>query len=249
MEAQEPARVLARLHGAVEAPFHDLEARMRLPEGQIAGRVALGMLPFSGQAHVARAFALLTNRHPRLRLTAVPGSYPALVEALRRREIDLIIGILRGTDSPPDLAERPLYPEEFAVIARVGHPALDGPQAMADLARLNWVVAPHGTPVRRHFDRIFAAEGLTPPAQSVEMLAFDAAEQMLADSNSLGMLTYSPARLRDLRPDLGRVALTTAPAQAMVGLVSLARTPPDPALAAFEQALAEVLAAADEPVA
>ena len=246
MAAQEPALILARLSGALQSPFDRLGERMRLPPGEISGRVALGMLPFSGQAHVARAFALLSNRHPRLRLTGVPGSYHGLIEALRRHEIDRIIGILRHQDCPPDLAETPLYDEEFTVIARTGHPALNGPQRLCDLARLNWVVAPVGTPVRAHFERIFAAEGLAPPTQSVEMLSFEAAEQVLAASNSLGMLTYSPARLRQLRPDLGQVDLPGPRGQATIGLTGRADAPGDPALAAFEQALAEVLAAGNE---
>ena len=246
MAAQEPALILARLSGALQSPFDRLGERMRLPPGEISGRVALGMLPFSGQAHVARAFALLSNRHPRLRLTGVPGSYHGLVEALRRHEIDRIIGILRFQDCPPGLAETPLYDEEFTVIARTGHPALNGPQRLCDLARLNWVVAPVGTPVRAHFERIFAAEGLAPPTQSVEMLSFEAAEQVLAASNSLGMLTYSPARLRQLRPDLGQVDLPGPRGQATIGLTGRADAPGDPAHAAFEQALAEVLAAGNE---
>jgi DNA-binding transcriptional LysR family regulator len=246
MEALEPARVLARLHGAVQAAFEDLPARMQLPPGQVAGRVAIGILPFSGQVHVARAFAQLTNNYPRLRLVAVPGSYHALVEALRRREIDQIIGILRHADSPTDLAETPLYSEQFVVVARAGHPFLARPQQLAELARANWVVAPQGTPVRRHFDRIFSAEGLTPPTQSVEMLSFDAAEQMLAESNSLGMLTYSAMRLRNLRTDLRQVPVPLLRASATIGLMRLLDAPPDAALAAFQQALAEVLSKAGE---
>lgn len=250
MEALPPALVLAHLHGAIAAPFQDLPARMQVPAGQISGRVALGLLPFSGQTHVARAFAMLTNRHPRLRLVAVPGSYHALVEALRRREIDRIIGILRHAACPPDLLETPLYSERFTVIARAGHPLLGAPQRLEDLARANWVVAPHGTPVRTHFDRLFASQGLTPPTQSVEMLSFDAAEQMLAESNSLGMLTYGEAGLRRLRPDLGQIRLRLAPDQAVaragIGLVRLAHAPVDAALAAFEAALTDVLAQAGE---
>ena len=246
MVAREPALILTRLLGAVLAPFDRLEEQMRLPPGQIAGRVALGMLPFSGQVHMARAFAMLSNRHPRLRLTGVPGSYHALVEALRRHEIDRIIGILRHQGCPPDLTETPLYQEEFTVLARAGHPALKSPQRLTDLARVNWVVAPVGTPVRAHFERVFAAEGLAPPTQSVEMLSFDAAEQVLAASNSLGMLTYSPARLRQLRPDLGRVALTGPRGFATIGLIGRADDQGDPAQDAFEQALAEVLAEAGE---
>jgi LysR family transcriptional regulator, regulator for genes of the gallate degradation pathway len=246
MEPLPAARVLARLLGAVQSPFLGLTDRLHLPAGQIAGRVALGILPFSGQPYVARAFATLTNLHPRLRLVGVPGSYPALVEALRRREIDLIIGILRQEHCPPDLTETLHYTEQFTVVARVGHPSLLGQQTLGKLAQANWVVAPHGTPVRAHFDRLFAGEGLAPPTQSVEMLSFDAAEQMLAQSNSLGMLTYSVQRLRSLPPGLRQVALALPSATAPIGLVRLADCPPDAALVAFEQALADVLGKAGE---
>jgi hypothetical protein len=49
-----------------------------------------------------------------------------------------------------------------------------------------------------------------------------------------------------LRPDLGQVALTGPRGYATIGLTGRADAQTDPAQGAFEQALAEVLAAAGE---
>lgn len=228
---------LARLQARIRHELSQIPRDLASAKGQVQGRVAVGMLPFSGQATIARAFAALTNRHPRIRLSCVPGSYNGLTEALRRSEIDRIVGILRGPACAPDLRETHLYDERFTIIARHDHPLLGRAAGLADLAGTNWVVAPHGTPVRSYFERLFDGIGAAPPAQTCEMLSFTSAEQMLVESNSVGMLTYGPAQLARLRPDLRRLPLDLPGAAAPVGLTRLAGAATPPAVAAFDAEL------------
>ncbi|MEZ5767224.1 MAG: LysR family transcriptional regulator [Paracoccaceae bacterium] len=42
-----------------------LRAQLKREQGELAGRVAIGILPFSAQGIVARAFAQISERHPR----------------------------------------------------------------------------------------------------------------------------------------------------------------------------------------
>ncbi|MBN8194803.1 hypothetical protein JI667_22145, partial [Bacillus sp. NTK074B] len=85
------------------------------------------------------------------------------------------------------------------------------------LARQSWVVAPHGTPVRRYFETVFRRLGAVPPAQSYEIWSFADAEQMIADSDSVALLSYSDETLAELRPDLKRVAFDLPDAGISVG--------------------------------
>ena len=59
----------------------------------------------------------------------------------------------------------------------------------------------HRFAVRAYFEGVFAKLGVTPPTQSCEMLSFNAAEQVIIESNSVAMLSYSPQKLRRLRPE------------------------------------------------
>ncbi|MBL6430087.1 MAG: LysR family transcriptional regulator [Maritimibacter sp.] len=234
MVALAPARTLVDLSGTIAYHLTRMHAQLRQLEGEIVGRVSVGMLPFSGQDLILRTFGALTNDHPHLRLVCVPGSYNGLVEALRRREIDRIVGIMRGPDCPEGLVETHLYDERFTVIARSDHPLHRSGRDPDALARTNWIVAPHGTPVRGHFERVFSDLGLTPPTQTCELLSFGSAEQMLVDSNAAAMLTYSDRKLAGLRPDLARVDTGFPDRPAPIGLTRLAMAEDDPALREFD---------------
>ncbi|MFQ8432389.1 LysR family transcriptional regulator [Amaricoccus sp. W119] len=138
-----PAHELTALSGRIAYLLGLLPEQLGELNGAVVGRVSIGMLPFSGQDLIARSFARLTNLHPNVRLACVPGSYNGLVEALRRREIDRIVGVLRGGDCPEGLIEDHLYDERFTVVARRDHPLRAAGEDLAALAATKWVVAPH----------------------------------------------------------------------------------------------------------
>lgn len=235
------ARRLTELSGTIGYLLERLPEQLHQLDGEVTGRVSVGMLPFSGQDLISRAFARLTNLHPNVRLACVPGSYNGLVEALRRREIDRIIGVLRGSGCPDGLDEIHLYDERFLVMARSDHPLQEVGENLAELAAANWVVAPHGTPVRTHFEAVFAALDLTPPTQTCEMLSFEAAEQLLVESHSAAMLTYGRRRLEKLRPELREVRTPFATAPAPIGVTRLRSAPPEVGIEAFEGILRELV--------
>ncbi|MCC0079955.1 MAG: LysR family transcriptional regulator [Rhodobacter sp.] len=237
LDARPAARALAALWSRIEAELTALPALLTDAASGVTGRVAVGMMPFSAQPAVMAAFGALTRQHPNLRLIGVPGNYTALTEALRRREIDLILGLLRQPAPVPGFVETPLGTERYTLIARCDHPIHAAPVTIDTLARQRWVVAPHGTPVRRYFDTVFRRMGAVPPAQSYEIWSFSDAEQMIVDSDSLALLSYSRDRLERLRPDLRAVAFDLPDAAVLIGATRLGDAPPSAAVAAFLAAL------------
>lgn len=238
-----PAHILSRLAGALTFHLSRLAHDLDRLDGSLTGRVAIGMLPFSGQDLIFQAFAHLTNAHPNIQLMCIPGSYNALVEALRRHEIDVILGVMRQSACPEGVQETFLYHERFAVIARRDHPIHSGPKTADILAQTQWIVAPHGTPLRRYFETVFAQMGATPPTQTCELLSFGSVEQMLVHSNSLALLCYSARRLANLTPALAEVATPFPQALAPIGMTRLANAARDAAFHAFEAALTDSLTA------
>ncbi|WP_292025934.1 LysR family transcriptional regulator [Maritimibacter sp. UBA3975] len=238
------ANTLAELEGHISYYQAQMREQLGLLEADIVGRVSVGLLPFSGQDLILKTFGALTNDHPHVRLLAVPGSYNSLVGALRRREIDRIVGIARGDDCPRGLIEKPLYEERFAVIAKADHPLHAATSDADAFTRTNWIVAPHGTPVRSYFEAVFSDLNIAPPTQTCELLSFGTAEQMLIDSNSVAMLTYSERKLAELRSGLAEVATGLPKRRATIALTRLADEPHDAALAEFECLLDQVVQAA-----
>lgn len=237
LEALAPAQALAALWLRVQEDLRALPALLESAAQGLVGRVAVGLMPFSGQARVMAAFGDLARGHPNLRLIGVPGNYTALCEALKRREIDVIVGLLRSPAPWPGFIEEPLAAERFTLVARRDHPVHGAPMTIDTLAAQRWVCAPHGTPVRRYFETVFRRLGAVPPAQSYEIWSFADAEQMIADSESVALLSYSDQTLATLRPDLRPLDFALPDAGVAVGLTRLASPAPSPAVTAFATAL------------
>lgn len=237
LEPTAAARRLAALRDELLAELGTADDFRRNARPGLIGRLAVGMLPFSGQTLVARAFGDLTNDHPALRLMAVPGSYTVLGEALRGGEIDCMIGVLRRPPQHGDLEEIFLYDERFTLVARHDHPCHRRRLDIAGLATENWIVAPHGTPVRAYFERLFRSAGAQPPAQTCEILSFGNAEEVIANSNSIGLLSYSDHRLADLPPALRKVDVELPDNAVAIGLTVRRTAGSGDILAAFEALL------------
>jgi LysR family transcriptional regulator, regulator for genes of the gallate degradation pathway len=198
MQATNDAVILADLHTKLLMDVMALPEQLEALSGKVTGRVAVGLLPFSEQDIVVKVFGEMLSRHRHVRLQAVTGSYAALIDGLRQGELDFVIGPLRSPPPYDILEELHLYDEFFAVIARTGHRMAKGKLNLKDLADENWVVAPHGTPTRRYFEQLLLGQGLTPPAQTCEIVTFFLAEQMIIHSDVIGLLTYSREKLKAL---------------------------------------------------
>ncbi|MCQ1855110.1 LysR family transcriptional regulator [Neorhizobium galegae] len=210
-------------------------------ERGLFGRLAVGLLPFSGQDLVAKTLGILTGSNPELRLMAVPGSYAMLAQALLRGEIDCMMGILRAPPPFPGLREIFLYEESFTLVAHKNHPCHRYATSMIDLTNENWIVAPHGTPVRTYFENLFRTLGATPPAQTCEVLSFSDAEKVILHSNSIGMLSYSNRHLADLPNDLKKVDVDLPHGRVPIGLTVREIGDVGAILSRFEQILRSML--------
>jgi len=241
LEANAQARRLASLHEELWQVLRLIGELPSAPAHGLIGRLAVGLLPFSGQDMVAKAFGVLTNSHPDLRLMALPGSYDMLADALVRGEIDCILGILRYPPKYAELKEKFLYYEDYALVARHDHACHRQLQTMSSLRDQKWIVAQHGTPIRAYFERLFEKEGEIPPTQTCEIHSFNQAEQVIINSDSIGLLAYSTEHLARLRPELGRVVVDLPDTRVDIGMTTCRADSPGEILAVFEQALSPFL--------
>ncbi len=200
-------RTLSNLRAALMAEMTALGEILDVGVDTSTGRVAIGLLPFSEQDVVIRVFDALLKRLGPLRLQAVTGSYGALIDALRRGELDFVLGPLRDPAPYETLIEEHLFDEWLTLVTRRDHPLAQANPSLEALVRGSWVVGPHGTPTRRFLDDLLLENGLTPPAQICEMVTFPLAEQMVRHSDSIGLLTYSTRKRSALSDGLRIVPL------------------------------------------
>jgi DNA-binding transcriptional LysR family regulator len=86
-------------------------------------------------------------------------SAPLTGREVREGRVDLI---LAGISPPAGFVERPLFEDHFVLLARRGHPVLDGRLTPADFAALpQALVSPHGSGNRGQVDDALADLGLS----------------------------------------------------------------------------------------
>jgi DNA-binding transcriptional LysR family regulator len=134
----------------IEGPMRQLErafAETRAGAGEVAGQVALGMMPTAASVLAGPLARRVAHRHPAVSLRIVEGYTGHLVEWVQRGATDATL--LYGPSVDLHLAVRPLFVEELVLVAPA--PGTDGiapgiPVAVAALEGRPLVLPsrPHG---------------------------------------------------------------------------------------------------------
>jgi len=150
------------------------------------GRIAIGAMPLCRALLLPHALAAFLRESPDTVTEVIEGSWRELVEPLLDGVIDLAIGALRE-EAPAGLQQTPLFTDRLAIYGRAGHP-LGGREVTLDqLAGERWIVGPVGTPLRRHWEQLFAGRAL--PPVPVECGSVMVIRGMLTQSDLLTLLS------------------------------------------------------------
>ncbi|MFB9948785.1 LysR family transcriptional regulator [Rhizobium puerariae] len=151
------------------------------------GRIVIGATPLAKSYVLPRAIARFRTFRPNLPLHIQEGPYPDLLGALRRGEIDFLLGALRVPAPIGDVEQTVLFHDTVVLVAGNSHPLVDRPGITAgELAAYPWVVGQAGTPIRRYFDSIFTDAGSRPPRSIVETGSLILMRELLDASEHLG---------------------------------------------------------------
>lgn len=212
--------------------------------GVVQGRLAIGTLPFSTGHLLSGAVDRVLRSHPGLAVTIVDGTYDALVQQLRRADIDLIVGALRPTLPAADLVQEPLFSDRLAVIVRASHPLARRPRlTWADLREAAWIMPMPRTPAQQAFEQALLAADLPLPADALRVNSALMMQALLVQTDRLALM--SPSHLRD-QIAAGLLAELPVPVQhepRMIGLVRRADYLPTPGAQALLVALRDVASA------
>ncbi|WP_176256752.1 LysR substrate-binding domain-containing protein [Derxia lacustris] len=193
----------------------------------------LGALPTLASTFVARLLAGLRAERPHATVRVITDANDALLDRLRRRELDVVIGRLADPARMFGLIFEPLFAENMLLVAAPGHPVLTTLAAdPASLGEHPLVLAPPDTLLRHSADSFFARLGVTPAGGLVETLADSLALALVRDAGHLWFTASSAAR-RAI--ELGEaVALPFAiPSKEPVGLLLRTEGPTSPAVQAL----------------
>lgn len=156
-----------------------------------AGRLRLGFTQQVPQQLLAAALTHMLERTPRVAVMTREGTTDELVAGLQARELDCAIG--RSYDGAASgLVQEAVYQQEPCMVVAAGSVKRlsRGPLDWARLAKLDWILPPPNTPMRRTYNAIFVGAGVQPPVPLLETTSHRSMETVLRrEPNAVAILS------------------------------------------------------------
>ena len=169
----------------------ELEALSSGATGQIKIGAVISAIPFL----LARAVAKLKRQHPRLFVSIDVGTSDALVPALAKGELDVLLARPLVLADRPEFNYEELIGEPLHIVSRVEHPLASAASvSLQDLAPWPWTLLPAGSPMRKVLQPVFAEIGPGQPSDVVETSSMMTMIALLQESD---MLAVIPADVTD----------------------------------------------------
>ena len=231
------AETLALKAGLAFAELRQGLADIHRIAGREAGATVIGAMPLA-RAHLApAAAAAFSADHPEHRITILDGAYEDLLIGLRRGEIDFLIGAVRENPLVKDIVEEPLFEDPLSIVMRAGHPALKKRNPSASFADYPWIAPRQTSPLRRHFDELFAHLGVPAPQDVIECNSLSAARVLLLNSNRMMLLSDLQIRYEKSAGMLASAAHPAGRVTRLIGLTMRRNWRPTAAQAALVEAV------------
>jgi LysR family pca operon transcriptional activator len=238
---------LPHASASVAALQRAVDSIVRTP-GEAPLRV--GMLPTLAPSFMPGVLKRYTAQRPQAALRLHTGRNKQLVEALRHRELDVVIGRLSDPDAMLGVTFEHLYAEPVAVILRSGHPlvrpGIDTRTAVAGIGGCTVVLPLAGTMIRQLADGFLERHGVTLAAGVIETLDVALARSLALTAGAVWFTPQAAAQ-----PDIESGQLTALPVpitpEEPVGLMLPADVAPSPALQALIGALRQQAAELRRP--
>jgi len=195
----QPGRALFARARAAQAELRKAEEEVDQLT-QTTRAVAFGVSPTSAIV-VPEAVTRFRQQFPQARIHIAEGLPQSLIPMVRDETLDFAICRRALVEHDSGLAFRPLFRNDFAVVARKGHP-LEKARSLAQLVDACWtsllpLEAPDGP-----FAQAFSPTGLCVPKQVIQCESYNTAIRLIAKTDMVGFLArqlLSDPLLRDLR--------------------------------------------------
>ncbi|MBW4051383.1 MAG: LysR family transcriptional regulator [Proteobacteria bacterium] len=194
---REALRLCRQLQLAV-AELAQARAEVAALAGTERGETVIGAMPLGRSFIVPETVLRFTARWPSHQISILDGPYESLLQALRNGRADILVGALRES-VPADIVQERLFEDPLAIIVRKGHPlaamSRSGRRAPSPeaLARFPWIAPRPGSPLRRHFERLFRGTCGLPAAAAIECNSLIAARALLLRSDRAMLLSAQQA--------------------------------------------------------
>lgn len=151
-------------------------------------RIAVGLLPTVSTRFFPAVVGRFLQDKPAVTLSIETGSHPFLVQKLRARQVDLMIGRMPNAAELAGLEFEYLYEEPIIAVVKAGHPAVRAP--IAGILRDYPVILPtQDAIIRKNVDEYLAALGLAGLEPAVETSTLALGRGLLLASDAIWFIS------------------------------------------------------------
>ncbi|WP_246793020.1 LysR substrate-binding domain-containing protein [Burkholderia perseverans] len=155
-----------------------------------AGKVHVGALPSLISTIMPKALALLKQEAPHTNVSILEGRMTALLQDLRRGDLDMIVGRLPNKSDTVGLQERALLDTPVKLVTGVHHPLAGKKKVQwSDLDGFPWILPPPGSLLREPIENTLARHGLAMPSNYIETLSTHLIRSYIQINDAIALLT------------------------------------------------------------
>lgn len=185
------------------------------------GCVRIGVLPVVEARLLPATLLALRRSAPGLSAQIEEGTRAVLMNALRRGEIDCVIGRLDPGEQDRDLRIEKLVRLPIKVVASPKHPlARRRRLSWADVAAYPWILPKAGAPIRTVIDREFVEAGVTSPLPMIESTSIRLNLAVLSGTDMIGVMSEDAALGYSRAGDLAILPVALSGSLPHVGVVT-----------------------------
>ena len=182
---------LAAHAASIRSELDSAQREIAMLRGAAKGVVRVGVTPSVAASPLPAIAAELMTSRPSIQLQVFEGLVETHVPALRRGELDMVVGgWARGMD--PDLKSEPLFRDTVHVWGRTGHPLCGSSVELARLLEFPWLTPPPSQFWLEALDRAFISVGLAAP---IPTLLTTSASLIIGVLERSDALTYLPTQV------------------------------------------------------
>ena len=236
--------VLAYFEG-LQGHFDALTRELGELEQGSAGKLCIGSIMAASPAVLTQALIRLKALYPLLTIEITVDTSDRLSDALRRGDLDLVIGRVPGTNAGV-FSFSPIAEEALSIVASPQHPlAGQARVAWAELLAYPWILQPHGSPMREVMEHEFKNQRSPLPRGLIETASILTTTNLIGNSDMLAVMPTEVAERYEAHGLLACLRYTVRQRLSVYGTIAARDRPAGPAATQLMQFLSS--ATADAP--
>ena len=237
--------VLAYFEG-LQGHFDALTRELGELEQGSAGKLCIGSIMAASPAVLTQALIRLKALYPLLTIQITVDTSDRLSDALRRGDLDLVIGRVPDTNAGA-FSFSPIAEEALSIVASPQHPlAGQARVAWAELLAYPWILQPHGSPMREVMEHEFKNQRSPLPRGLIETASILTTTNLIGNSDMLAVMPTEVAERYEAHGLLACLRYTVRQRLSVYGTIAARDRPAGPAATQLMQFLRSATAEAPQ---